>query len=334
MTLILTQREVRELLPMGRCIERVTEGFRQLARGEALNPLRSALWPPDQRGLLGLMPGYVAEPDSLGVKVVSVFPGNHGTKLDAHQGFVALFDAESGVPEAIVEASSITSIRTAAASAVATDLLARKDSTQLALLGSGVQAAAHVQALCLVRELTDIHVYSPSPGHAQAFCESVLPPNGVRMHAAPSARAAVERADIVCTVSSSKEPILEGAWLRAGTHINAVGSSVASARELDDEAFLSARLFVDRRESTLNESGDYLMPAGRGLCGPEHILAELGELLEGQAEGRQQAQEITLYKSLGLAVQDLINARFVVDEALRQDRGTHIDLSGKAHAFE
>jgi ornithine cyclodeaminase/alanine dehydrogenase-like protein (mu-crystallin family) len=329
MTLILSQAEIRSLLPMNVCMELVANGLLKLARGQALNPLRSALWLPDRSGLLGMMPGYVAEPASLGLKVVAVFPGNHGTNLDSHQGFVSLFDETTGVPLAILEASEITGIRTAAASGVATRLLAREEASDLAILGSGVQARNHLAAMIAARPIARVRVYSPNSKHRTTFAKRESERFGLPVEAVDSAQAAVHGAHIICTVTSSREPVLRGEWVAPGTHINAAGASIAVARELDSLAVQQARMFVDRRESTLNEAGDYLIPKAEGLIGEEHILGEIGELLVADQVGRASAQEITLYKSLGLAVQDLVTAHYVVQRARELGVGVSVNLTGR-----
>ncbi|MFQ5528217.1 MAG: ornithine cyclodeaminase family protein [Thermoanaerobaculia bacterium] len=334
MTLILTQSEIRTLLPMDACMDLVAQALAKLTRDEAVNPLRSAVWLPDRSGLLGLMPGFVSEPAAFGLKVVGVFPGNHGTPLDSHQGIVALFDDKTGVPTAVLEASEITAIRTAAASGVATRLLAREDATVLALIGSGVQAGTHLAAMIEARAISQVHVFSPNSANRAAFAKREEARHGLPIEAVDSARAAIEGAGIVCTVTSSHQPVLMGEWLKPGTHVNAAGASIALARELDTEAVKRSRLFVDRRESTLNEAGDFLIPQAEGALGEEHILGELGELVLGRIEGRRSDDEITLFKSLGLAVEDLVTARYVVRRAQEQGLGTTVDLIGMKPGIE
>jgi len=334
MTLILTQSEVRALLPMDVCMDLVAQGLAALARDEAVNPLRSAVWLPDRSGLLGLMPGFVSDPAALGVKVVGVFPANHGTPLDSHQGFVALFDSTTGAPTAIVEGSEITAIRTAAASGVATRLLARTDANELALIGSGVQARTHLAAMIQARSISRVRVFSPKEANRMAFAEREADRYGLPVEAVDSARAAVEGADIVCTVTSARRPVVMGEWLAPGTHINAAGSSISATRELDTEAVKRSRLFVDRRESTHNEAGDYLMPLAEGAIDADHILGEIGELLLGEVEGRRSDREVTLFKSLGLAVEDLVSTDHVVRQAREQGIGTDVDLTGRKDLLE
>lgn len=326
MTLVLSHSDVRRLLPMPKCIDLMEEAFRTLARDQAVNPLRWAMRLPQGLGVLGMMPGYMETPPALGLKVVAVYPGNHGTPYDSHQGTVMLFDVEHGFPTAIVDAAEITAIRTAAASGVATRLLAREDAGDLALVGSGVQARSHLAAMMAVRPLSRVRVTSRDPGRREAFAEAESKRYGIAVEVTTSAEEAVRGADIVCTTTSAREPVLSREWIAPGAHINAVGSSIASTRELDTATVLASRLYVDRRESTLNEAGDFLFPLKEGALSAEHIVAELGEVLLGEAPGRQTSEEITLFKSLGLAVEDLAAAYHVYQEAKEQGLGTEVEI--------
>lgn len=308
--LILSEHDVEALLTMEACIPVMEEALAALARGEVHNPLRQAIRPQGAPGLLGLMPAWWGgETPYYGLKEVCVFPENPKRGLDTHLGAVILHSGETGEPLAIVNAAAVTAIRTAAVSAVATKLLARKDASVLAILGAGVQARSHLRAIPLVRDIQEVRTFSRTSGTAS------------------SAEEAMRGADIIVTATSSREPVLRREWVKAGAHINAVGSSIAAARELDGATVAAASLFVDRRESTVNESGDYLFALREGaIAGPEHIRAELGELLTGQAEGRRSDEEITLFKSLGLAVEDLAAAAFLYREAVRNGRGTWVEF--------
>jgi alanine dehydrogenase len=298
---------------MGECIDVMAEALSALARGDALQPLRQVHWLPDRRGLLGVMPGALWDGEGavLGIKVITVFPGNHASGEETHLGSVLLFEAGMGKPLAILDAAAITAIRTAAVSGLATRLLAREDAGDLALLGSGVQARTHLAALLEVRPLRRVRVWSRHPESAQRFAAEESARHGLPVEAIASAKKAVEGADLVCAVTSAREPVLEGAWLSPGTHVNAVGACTPVTRELDTEAVLRARIFVDRRESALAEAGDLLIPMRAGEVGEDPITGELGDVLVGRVPGRQSAEEVTLFKSLGLAVEDLAAARFV-----------------------
>lgn len=325
---ILTGHDVTRLLPMDACIAAMEQVLTALARGQAIQPLRNVMRLPEGKGVFGVMPGQVSTPNAFGLKVITVFPGNEGTKYDSHQGAVLLFEPVHGTIVAVMDAASVTGIRTAAVSGVATRLLAREDAADLAILGSGVQARTHLEAMRAVRPIRRVRVWSRSEANRQAFAEWAGQRLGQEVERSETARDAVAGADIVCTVTSSKVPVLLGEWLAPGTHVNAVGSSLATARELDAEAVRKARLFVDRRESALNEAGDFLLARGEGAVDDSHILGEIGELLLGTRPGRTTAMDITLFKSLGLAVEDVASAHVVWTEAERRNAGTLVELGG------
>ncbi len=329
--LFVNQDEVPGLLPMGACIETMERALACLARGEAQLPLRTILWMPDKAGALGLMPGSITPDAVFGVKVVSFFHGNEGTELDTHQGAVLLFEAERGRLLAVIDATSITAIRTAAVSGVATKLLAREDAGDLAIIGSGVQARTHLEAVMHVRKLRRVRVASLSFERAKRFADRETARRGIKVEPFKTVPEAVLGADIICTTTSAKEPIVQGAWLSAGAHINAVGSSVPFARELDTAAVVASRLFVDRRESTLNEAGDFLTPKKEGAIADDHIVGEIGEILTGKVAGRRSKDEITLFKSLGLAVEDVASARHILEEARRTGKGRFLPFGGGRH---
>jgi ornithine cyclodeaminase len=314
--LVLSESDVKSLLTMGECIDLMEKTFAALGRGEAYQPLRMKVQPPGAPGLFGLMPAWRGgSTPYFGLKEVCVFPGNPARGLDTHLGAVLLHSGETGELLAVVNASAVTAIRTAAVSAVATKLLARPDSRRLAILGAGVQARHHLEAIPLIRTIDDVRVYSRSAVEGMAGAT-----------VCGTAEEAVREADIIVTATSSKEPVLKREWIRPGTHINAVGSSIPSARELDGATVAAASLFVDRRESTVNESGDYLFAVREGaISGPEHIRAEIGEILAGTARGRTSADEITLFKSLGLAIEDLASAAYLFEKARRVGTGTWVE---------
>ncbi|MGH2637572.1 MAG: ornithine cyclodeaminase family protein, partial [Actinomycetota bacterium] len=251
-------------------------------------------------------------------------PGNPARGLDGHQGVVLLSDGETGEIRAVINASAITAIRTGAVSAVATRLLAREDARELTVLGAGVQARSHLAAMSVARDFEVARIWSRTPERAQALAAEASTPFPVEV--AASAEEAVANADVVCTTTSASEPILRREWLRDGAHVNAVGSSIPTSRELDTATMAAAALFVDRRESTLSEAGDFLFPQQEGEIGPEHIRAELGELLAGRAEGRTADQELTVFKSLGLAVEDLAAAEHLYSRARETGAGTEVEL--------
>ncbi len=325
---ILNQEQVKSLLPMRECIPLMETALASLSRGEVVLPLRPVLRIPGTHNVFAMMPAYSSALRAFGAKMITVFPGNHGTDLDSHQGAVLLFDARDGRLVAVLDASSITAIRTAAVSAVATALLARDNAATLALLGSGVQARTHLEATALVRPITRVRVWSRTTAHAAAFATWAGRVHGTSVEVCQSAADAVRGADIVCTVTSAREPVLRGEWLEPGMHVNAVGASQPDARELDSAAVARSRIFADRRESLLKESADLLVPMREGLVSEQHVVAELGEILIGKARGRGSATEITLFDSLGLAVEDLAAACHVYERAEREGVGAEIAMGG------
>jgi ornithine cyclodeaminase len=300
------------------------------ARGETYLPLRSVLMPPGAAGFLGLMPCWRGPHEDDGaafaLKSICLMPGNPARGLDAHQGTVTLFDGGTGVPTAILDASAVTAIRTAAVTAVATGLLAREDARTLAILGAGTQARGHLTALAEVRDFAQVRVYAPTTAHARALAEQAGEA-GVEPILARSAEEAVRGADGVVTATSSREPVLRHAWLEAGAHVNAVGASTPRARELDTATVAASALFCDSRESLRHEAGEFQRAVADGaIAGEEHVRAELGEVLAGLAPGRTGPGELTVFRSLGIAVEDLAAAQTAVAAARKQGLGTEVEL--------
>ena len=324
---IVPQSRVPDLLPMRECIDLMANVLRTLARGDAVLPLRSLLRTPDGNGLLGLMPAMLGEPPCMGIKVISVYFNNEAAGLDSHQGAVLLFEPEHGSLVAMIDASSITAIRTAAVSGAATRALAREDAGDLAMIGAGVQAITHLEAMLCVRKLRRVRVWSLHADKVRAFAERESKRHGIRVETMGSAREAVEGADMVCTTTGAKEPVVNGDWLAPGAHINAVGACFPNTRELDTKAVVRSRLVVDRRESALNEAGDFLIPRKEGAIGDDHIVGELGDVLLGKVPGRRSPDEITLFKSLGIAVEDLAAAHLIWSKA-RAGGEPAIDFGG------
>ena len=324
--LVLSHAEVSQLLPLDECIQVMREAFIALASGEVHLPLRSIIRPPQAKGVLGLMPSYVSgERPAYGLKAVCVFPGNPAIGKDAHQGAVLLFSGETGELQAVMNASAITAIRTAAATAVASDLLARKDADSLAIIGSGVQARTHLLAMAEVRELKHCRVASRDFEHAKKFANEMKHQVSFAVEPVQTVAQACEPADLIVTTTTARAPIVKREWIKPGSHLNLVGACVPNAREADGETMAAASLFVDSRESALNEAGDYILAAQEGLIGPEHIRAELGEVLSGAKPGRSSADEITCFKSLGISVEDLFAANYLYRKAQRLKLGTWVD---------
>jgi ornithine cyclodeaminase/alanine dehydrogenase-like protein (mu-crystallin family) len=317
--IVLSDHDVRQLLDMESCIEAMTEVLASLARGELFQPLRSIARPPEAGTLLGLMPAYRAEPlPAYALKEIVVVPTNPGRGLDTHMGGVLLHDGETGELVALMNASPITEIRTAAVSAVATRALARPGAERVAILGSGAQARGHVQAMRAVLGDPEIRIWSRNEGAAEQLAGEV----GATV--SPSVDAALFGAEVVCTTTAAAEPIVEKRWLASGAHVNAVGSCFPTTRELDTETVAHSSFFTDRRESCLNEAGDYILAAAEGAVGPEHIKAELGDVLAGMHPGREHEDELTVFESLGIAVEDLASAELVARRAREQGVGTEV----------
>ncbi len=300
-------------------------------------PLRSVMTPPNAAGFMGLMPGWRGPQHgnaaAFGLKAVCIMPGNPARGLDAHQGLVTLFDGESGQPTAILDAAAITEIRTAAVTAVATSVLARQDARILAILGAGTQARAHLRALMHVREFEQVRIYAPTEAHARALVEQAGGARAERgdaraeLSVASSAEEALRDADVVVTATSSREPVLRRDWLKPGAHVNAVGASSSRAREIDTATMAASALFCDSRESVRNEAGEFQLAVREGLIsGEEHIRAELGEVLAEIAQGRRDVGELTLFRSLGLAIEDLAAAERAVAAATKRGLGTEVEL--------
>lgn len=299
--LVLSAEEVERLLTMDECIEAMSGVLSALAREELFQPLRFFVRPPDGTGLMGLMPAHRGGTrPAYSLKEIVVIPDNPTRSLDAHQGAVLLHDGDTGELRAVLNASPITAIRTAAVSAVATRALARPDSCVVAIIGAGVQGRAHADAMRNVLAEPEIRIWSRRDGG--------------------SAEGIVRGADVVCTCTTSREPVVQHEWLAPGTHVNAVGSSLPVARELEEETIRAATLIVDRRESALTEAGELIIPG----FGEEEIAGELGDVLTGLHPGRRVDDELTVFKSLGLAIEDLAAAELVVRKAREQKVGTEV----------
>jgi ornithine cyclodeaminase len=325
--LILQQQEVAELLPVKECIGVMREALLALANGEAYQPLRTITRPPNANGVMGLMPSYVSgERAAFGLKAICVFPGNPAKGLDSHQGGVLLFSAETGELLAMMNASAITAIRTAAVSGVATDVLAQSDVGNLALIGSGVEARTHLVAMSEVRPLRRCRIASRHFANAQKLCEEMQQEFSFPLETVETVEEALKGAELIVTTTTAREPILRREWIAPGAHLNLVGSSTPKTREADSETMAAVSLFVDRRESTLNESGDYLLALRDGVIGPDHIRAELGEVLKGDHPGRTSAEEITCFKSLGIGVEDLFAAEYLYRTAQEKNVGTWVEF--------
>jgi len=320
--LVLAGHHVHELLPYAECADVMREALAGLARGQIQQPLRTVVRPRDAAGFMGLMPAY--SPDAgYGLKAICITPGNPAIGKDTHQGGVLLFDGRSGEPLALVNASAVTEVRTAAVSAVATDLLARPGPAELAIIGTGVQGRAHAHAIAATRPLTGIRLAGRDPARTREVAAELGGQLGVPVSGHDDVAEAVAGAGIVVTATSSREPVLRREWLAPGVHVNAVGACLPTDREIDTATMAEAAIFADSRESVSHEAGDFLLAERDGAVNP--VRAELGELLTGTAPGRA-ADEITLFESLGLAAEDLAAASYLYEKATRQGAGTPADF--------
>jgi len=320
--LVLADRHTRELLGYRECADVMRQALEDLGRGRIQQPLRTVVRLRDAAGFMGLMPAY--SPDGYGLKALCITPGNPAIGKDAHQGGVLLFAADTGEPLALINASALTEIRTAAVSAVATGLLARSGPAELAIVGTGVQGRAHARALAATRPLTGIRLTGRDLGRAREAAAELAGELGLPVRASGSVPEAVDGADIVVTATSSATPVLRREWLAPGAHVNAVGACVPRDREIDTATMAEAAVFADSRESVQNEAGDYLLAAQEGADNP--VRAELGELLTGTAPGRRSDDEITVFESLGLAAEDLAAASYLYQKAARLGAGTAADF--------
>lgn len=298
------QAEVRRRLTYERCIPIVRAAMIAFSRGETRQLLRSII-PLAEGRMFGIMPGALGETAAFGAKLISVFPDNFAKGIQSHQGLVLIFDPDTGAPVCVAHAGEVTAIRTAAASAVATDVLARPDARVMAVLGYGEQAETHIRAVRLVRQLSEVRVWGRSAEKAEAFAGRMAAETGLKVIACPNAEVAVADAQIICTLTSAKEPVLLDAWVASGTHLNLVGSSFAGPVEVDNDLVVRSRLIADSREGVLAQGAEFLRAKAAGLIGDHHIAGEIGEVLDGRVAGRQSADQVTAYKSLGHIVQDL-----------------------------
>lgn len=309
--LIINSECVHQHLTYADCISAMRHAMIDFSAGKTKQHLRSILQ-LGEGAAFGIMPGALSAGGVFGAKLVSVFPGNFELGKSSHQGVVVLFESQAGAPVCIVDAGAITAIRTAAASAAATDTLSLPNASRMALLGYGEQALTHAKAILEVRPLEQIRVWGRSFERAQAFADRVSKLIGIPVLAARSACEAVEDAEIICTVTAARDPILEGRWLKAGAHVNAVGSSFAPPAELDNELVRCSRFIADCREGVISQGAEFLRAKAAGLVGDAHIVGEIGEVFAGSVEGRRSPEEITVYKSLGHIVQDLAAASLLI----------------------
>ncbi len=325
---ILSANDVRKALPMADAIEGMKSAYAQLSGHQATVPLRTHMAFEEHQGTTLVMPAYLKENSALAVKVASIYPENISRNEPVVYAIVLLLDGKTGRPQAIMEGSSLTAIRTGAASGAATDLLARKEARVVAILGSGVQARTQLEAVCAVREIREVRVYSTTPENTKAFAREMqqqgpIPDNVTAM---TSAESAVRGADIICAATTSSKPVFEYSWLAPGVHINGIGSFLPSMQEIDEETVKRAMVVVDSREAVLVEAGDLLIPLQAGTINESHIHAELGEIVSGLKPGRTDPRQITFFKSVGVAVQDVVAGQLALQNAKPQNLGTVVNM--------
>jgi ornithine cyclodeaminase len=323
--LIINRQEVDRLLPMAACIDAMDEAMRAASSGAVSMPLRLFTPLADDSGSLGLMPGSTLGPPFFGAKVISLLFDNPAKGLPTVQGYVSLFDHDTGKPVALIEGSSVTAIRTAAASGLATRVLARQDVRTHGILGTGVQAVTHIDAVACVRDIDRVVVWGRDEEKARRFAAQQSERSQVEVTATDDpAEAAC--CDIVSTVTAATEPVLRGEWLEPGSHLNLVGVHTPDAREADTRVIERSRVYVDLMESAMNEAGDLLIPIAEGAIDEGHILGEIGQVMTGAVPGRIGDGDITLYKSLGIVAQDLFAAAHIYARALESGAGVEVDL--------
>ena len=323
---IIARSDVERLLPVGKCVEVMARAMRATSRGDVTLPIRKFMPVPGAPGKLAMMPGTLGDPACFGIKLVCKYDRPHGDPLGTHVGMVMLFDSVRGIPLAIIEGSSLTAIRTSAASALATRYLAREDAVRLAIIGNGEQAMRHVAAMQAVRPIEHVSVWGRDRTRTESFANQVRSSTQLPVSVHDCVAEAVEAADIVCTTTSAKNPVLPGADLHPGQHINLVGSAIATSAEVDDEAVVRSRFYVDYRPAALAAAGELLHAIESGAVDENHIVGEIGEVVDGTTPGRQSADEITIYKSLGIASQDLAAAHAVWELAEAGRSGLEVEM--------
>jgi ornithine cyclodeaminase/alanine dehydrogenase-like protein (mu-crystallin family) len=326
--LFLNAEEVRRALPMDQAIAGTKEAYRQLSASQATVPLRSHLDVPAYAGVSLIMPAYLAESHDLAVKIVSVYPENVKRDEPVIYAVVIVLDATNGRPVALLEGGALTAIRTGAASGAATDLLARDDAEVVAIFGSGVQARTQLEAVCTVRSISSVRVYSLNRHQALEFAESMADygpiPDAIDVVQSPAE--ALAGAEIICTATTSNTPVFDGRDLEPGCHVNAIGAFTPQMQEVDVQTIRRSLVVVDSREAVMEEAGDLLVPLAKGEIDESHIYAELGEIVAGRKPGRTNPEQITYFKSVGVAVQDAVAGRIALQNARAGNLGSVVSL--------
>lgn len=321
MPILLSEADVRAVLSMDALIDATETALNAFSAGGVRQPLRSVVEVGQGHAFFGSMPAYVERPAALGTKLVTVYHSNLDRGLPSHLATIVLLDPETGGLQAILDGRYITEARTAAASAVSTKYLARPDARVLGIIGSGVQARSHLEALLRVRSFERIQIWSRDPKHVAAFIDETAPQIAAQLVPASSARDAVQGADVIALVSAAREPVVRREWIAEGTHLCAVGACRPDQREMDTALVRDARVYVDSVAGALAEAGDLVIPIREGAIDASHIVAEVGNVVGGRAKGRRSATEITVFKSLGMAVEDVAAARLAWERASERGLG-------------
>ena len=323
---ILSAKDVRQALKMRDAIEAMKGALKQLSTGNADMPVRASLEVPRHNGLALFMPAYLSTDDVMAVKIASVFNDNPAKGLPLIHALVVVVDATTGKPAAIMDGTYLTAFRTGAASGAATDLLAREDAAMVGIVGAGVQGRTQLEAVCAVRDIQEAWIYDIVPEQAHRFASEMGPGLSLKIHVADDVREAVRQADIICTATTSSAPVFKDIDVKKGTHINAVGAYTPEMQEIPSETVARSKLVIDHEEASLAEAGDLLIPIKEGIINQDHIHAELGEIIAGIKPGRESQEEITLFKSVGVAVQDVAAANLVLRAAGDMNLGVEIEL--------
>jgi ornithine cyclodeaminase len=329
MPLLLTEHDIRRVLPMPDLIAAMVDALADFSSARVIQPVRTVLEVGPSHAFFGVMPAArvdEAGQGTMGAKLVTVYAGNHAKGLPSHLATIILMDAETGALTALLDGRYITEARTAAVSAVSVDRMARQDARVLAIIGSGVQARSHLEAIRHVRALDAVRVWSPNARHRARFAKEMTAASGIPVWSAEDAASAVRDADIVVLATASPEPVVARNDIAPGTHLCAVGACRPTHREMPGALVAEARLIVDSRAAALVEAGDIVLPIAEGTITERHIAGELGEVLLGQCQGRDHEDEITIFKSLGLAVEDVVAAQLAVERAQIEGLGHHITL--------
>jgi alanine dehydrogenase len=323
---VLSAQDVRQALPMHEAVEAVKGAFAQLSRGRATVPLRTALDVPIHNGVTLFMPAYLVDDDQMAIKIVSVFNDNPSRGLPLIHALVVVVDAATGQPRAAMDGTYLTALRTGAVSGAATDLLAAPGASVAAVFGAGAQGRTQLEAVCAVRPIKQAWVFDIHFEQAETYAQQMEERLSIPVHAARSASQALQEADVVCTATTSTEPVFQDGDLHPGVHINAVGAYTPEMQEIPVDTVMRAKVVIDQLEASLAEAGDLIIPMQKGLMREDHIHAELGEIVRGLKPGRTSTEEITLFKSVGIAVQDVATAARVLASAEQLDLGVEVEL--------